>query len=105
MNTPLTYSEAAKTAEEISYDEFAEFIAADDNLDVYPAPRKARRIALNAHISFSSTDRPGVGFVSFDYCNRNGYAESMSVSVGWRYNRPIFHSDKLDRTVTIRQHS
>ena len=99
-NTPKTYSEASKVAEEISLDEFVAFVAADDNLDVYPAPRKARRIAMGSWVTAWDVF-PGRGFFAFEYCNRTGYTCEGGVSVGYRFERPIFHSDRLDRTVIV----
>lgn len=103
-NAPRTYSQAAKIAEEVTLEEFAALVATDDNLDVYPGPRKTRRIAMGARFRNWDQD-PGLGTIVFDYCNRNGFTRFGCVTAGFGHNPPIFHSDRLDRTVIVQSYT
>jgi hypothetical protein len=96
---PNTYSAAAKIAETVTLDEFAEMIANDNTPTIFPAPRKDAHIALFARIAVWN---PGFGSVIYDYCKRNGYADCNAVTVGSTNasGAPIFAFDN-GRTVKV----
>jgi hypothetical protein len=91
---PATYAKAAAVAEQITLAELAELLATDDNPDVYPGKGKRRQIAMSARLrmSDSGADR---GFVTYDRCAfRTGTSTYGGVSVGWRYDRPVFRFER-----------
>lgn len=94
---PATYSEAAKVAETVTVDEFRRLLAENGghNIDLY-RPRCSRRIIWNAQIS--DHEHP---VVMYGYCTRVGYNASDAESVGWIYNRPIWHLENIGRIVIV----
>ena len=97
---PTTYADAARIAEQITLDELAALIAADDNPDVFPGARQPRRIAIDIELHIDP-DLPGFGFVVYDYCNRSGHGRNDLHSIGYSHNRPVFHFAKVGRTVQV----
>jgi hypothetical protein len=93
---PATYAKAAAVAEQITLAELAELLAADNNPDVYPGQRKRKQIAMNARLRLSPLDNGSPrGYVSYDRCTfGTGYTTSDGVSVGWRYDRPVFRFER-----------
>lgn len=87
-NSPMTYGQAEPQARSVTWEEFAEIIATDDNPYVFPRPRAIRRVAMNVRIHRLDSEYP---FASYDYCKRNGYGE-----IGSSYaSRTIWHFDSV----------
>jgi len=90
---PRTYAAAADIAEEITVDELAEMIGADNNPDIFPGPRRPRRIAMDAKMSeFCAA-------VTYHYGNRNGRLHHGASFLG-RHNPPVFRFNN-GRTVKV----
>ena len=93
---PATYAQAVAAAEQITIAELRDLLAADDNPDVYPGPRKRRQIAMGARLRSDVLDSGReVGFVSYDRCTfGTGHTTFDGVTVGYRYNRPVFRFER-----------
>jgi hypothetical protein len=96
---PATYTAAARIAEQITVNELAELIAADNNPDVFPGARQARRIAIDIELHVEPVT--GVAFVMYDYCTRTGNGASDTHTVGRHHNRPAFHFARSGRIVQV----
>lgn len=89
-----TYGANSKIAEIISIEEFNELLAADDNPNVYPAPRSPRQIAIGARL-VSRT-------VYFDRCTKTGHAVFEAIYLSKYLDRaPIFHFESTNRVVQV----
>ena len=99
ITAPATYAKAAAVAEQITLAELAELLAADDNPDVFPGKGKRRQIAMSARLRTNVLDNGGVrGYVSYDRCAfGTGTSTYGGVTVGYRYDRPVFRFERLDR--------
>jgi hypothetical protein len=101
LDQPMTYAAAAAAAEQISLDELADLLAQDDNPDVYPGPRRVRRIAMGARLRIDDFDFGRRAVVTHDFCDRRGNLQFGVAIVGYRLDRPVFRFDRLDRLVQV----
>ena len=82
MNTsicPRTYAEAAKIAEAVTVEEFAQMLAEDDAPIIFAGPRKDAHIPLNVLLRVFES---GLACVVYTYCKRSGYNGNAAVTVG-----------------------
>lgn len=91
---PATYGQARQQSHAITWGEFAEIIATDDNPYVYPRSRHIRRVAMNVRVHL--IDSKAV-FASYDYCNRNGFGE-----IGSNYSDTVWHFDSVGTVMVSR---
>jgi hypothetical protein len=99
----ITYAAASQVAEAVSIDELSDLLATDRNPEVFPGPRKARRLAINARL-VTTHFKTGKGFVGFDYFTKNGRPSNDGVVVGYVSDFPIFRFEDTgsgSRTVKV----
>lgn len=98
-NTHMTYATAIKKAAEVTVSELAAMLVADDNPRIFPGKNKRGVIAMNAyHVDYSGN---GKGHVFYDRCKfGTGNYGSGLVSVGWKFDRPVFEFEAADGTLT-----
>lgn len=101
-NAARTYAEAVANAEQISIHEIAQMLEQNDNPDIFPGPRRPRHIAMGAQARiWKFDDGSEYGYVAYDRCDRKGYLQSETASIGNSVDRPIFYFPNSGRTVQV----
>lgn len=98
-STHTTYATATKKATEVTVSELAAMLVADDNPRIFPGKNRRGIIAMGAkHHDFLNNGR---GTVIFDRCTfGTGFTTMGSVTVGFKFDRPVFEFEATDGTLT-----